>query len=88
MTDLTRYLCEYIGATLLGEGPVAPEEELLLSGQLDSLMVVRLIAHIEERYNVKIPATDVILENMKSADAMSGYLARTFGHNGILTAIE
>lgn len=88
MTDLTQYLCEYIGATLLGEGAVAPEEELLLSGRLDSLMVVRLIAHIEERYSVKIPATDVLLDNMKSAEAMSGYLTRTFGHDGILAAVE
>lgn len=79
MTSVESYLCHYIGETLLGERPVAAEEELLLSGRLDSLMVVRLIAHIEEKYALKIPATDVVLENMKSAGAMAAYLDRAFG---------
>lgn len=82
MSDVTSYLSVYVGETLLGEAPVDPDEELLLSGILDSLMVVRMIAHIEEQFSVKVPATDVVLDNMKSVRAIADYLERTFAVSG------
>lgn len=83
MKDVQTYLCQYIGETLLADVPVAPDEELLLSGLLDSLMVVRMIAHLEETFTLRIPATDVVLDNMKTAGAISDYLTRAFGESAL-----
>ncbi len=50
-------------------------DELLLSGLVDSLGAVRLIAHIEEQLGVRIPPEDVVIENFQSVDAIVAYLA-------------
>ena len=79
MQDIETYLCGYIGEEILGEAAVAADDELLLSGRLDSLMVVRLVVHIEERYGLTIPPTDVILQNVQTAGALAAYLRETHG---------
>jgi acyl carrier protein len=50
------------------------DEELLLSGRIDSLGIVRLIALIEEDFQVHIPPEDVIIENFMTLDAIGSYL--------------
>jgi acyl carrier protein len=54
---------------------LADDDELLLSGLVDSLGAVRLITFIETELNAKIPPEDVIIENFQSVDAMAAYLA-------------
>lgn len=51
-------------------------DELLLSGLVDSLGAVRLIAHIEEHLGVRIPPEDVVIENFQSVDAIVAYLTQ------------
>lgn len=50
------------------------EEDLLMSGVLDSISAMKLVATIEQELNLKIPATDVTFENFQSARAMADYL--------------
>ena len=62
---------------LMGRAPtLADDEELLLSGLVDSLGAVRLITFIETDLGVKIPAEDVIIENFQMIDAMAAYLTQ------------
>jgi acyl carrier protein len=51
-----------------------PEDDLLLSGLLDSLGVLRLIGHIEATLGVQIPAQDVTIEHFGSIQAIASYL--------------
>lgn len=51
-------------------------DELLLSGLVDSLGAMRLVAHLETAYGIKVPAEDVLLEHFESIDAIAAYLGR------------
>ncbi len=59
---------------------LAPDDELLLDGVLDSLGVMRLVEFIESETGVRIPPQDVTLENFHSISAIAGYLQR---HDGV-----
>lgn len=78
-TPLEAALCAYVSADLLDGMVVAPDEELLLSELLDSLSVVRLVAHLETQYAVTIPPEDVVLETMQTVRAVASYLSTTHG---------
>ena len=56
------------------EAEIAPDQDLLLSGSLDSLDVVRLVEHLETESGVEIPAQDVTLENFGSLASIDSYL--------------
>lgn len=72
-------LIKYIEENLLvdqdGE-ELSAEEDLLGGGLIDSIGIMRLIAFIEEEYNVKVQPQDMTIENFVSVDAMCTYLDR------------
>jgi acyl carrier protein len=54
--------------------PIADDQDLLLSGLVDSLGVVRMISFIEQTMEVAIPPEDVTLENFQTVDNIVRYL--------------
>lgn len=50
------------------------ESDLLIGGYLDSVSVIRLVAHLEDIYSVKIPPEDILIENFGSIESISTYL--------------
>ncbi|MBK8021004.1 MAG: acyl carrier protein [Chloroflexi bacterium] len=50
------------------------DDDLLLSGLLDSLNVIRLLAFIQERFGVDVPPEDVVFENFSTINAIVHYL--------------
>ena len=54
---------------------VDQNEELLMSGALDSLKIVKLVAHIEQRFGCTIDAAEVLPENFESALAIAVFVA-------------
>lgn len=52
------------------------DDDLLLNQVLDSLGVMRLVAHIEEAEGMIIPAEDVTIENFSSLRLIDAYLSR------------
>jgi acyl carrier protein len=71
-------LRQYLLNELLNLPPqasLADDDDLLLSGWLDSLGVVRLIAFIEESLSTTVPPEDVTIENFLTINAMSAYLS-------------
>ena len=69
-------IAQFMSDTLLSGANVTHDENLLLTGRLDSLGVMTLVAYLEKQTGQPIPASDVTLENFASIDAMSDYLAR------------
>lgn len=70
-------LSEYVSEELLMREPGDPvdaDEELLLSGLVDSIGIMRLVGFIESDLNISIPPEDVTLENFSSVAAISAYL--------------
>lgn len=70
-------IIKYIQENLLvgkGEVELSPEDDLLGSGLLDSMGVMRLVAFIEENFNVKIPPQDIVIENFMNVRSITKYV--------------
>ena len=67
---------------LLQGQEVANDENLLLSGMLDSLAVMSLVAFIEKDFAISIPFGDVVIENFQSIDAIVAYVDGRVSENG------
>ncbi|MEM9619619.1 MAG: acyl carrier protein [Pseudomonadota bacterium] len=59
---------------LLNGKEVADDQDLLISGIIDSLGVMRLVRLLEAEFDIKIPAEDVVIEHFGSIDMLTAYL--------------
>jgi len=57
------------------DGDVASDTDLLLSGLVDSLGVIRITQWIEDELEVDVPPGDVTLENFQTVDRIVEYLS-------------
>ena len=74
MKDVVR---QFITAELLNgraDVELKDADNLLLSGLIDSLGMMRLVAFIEEDLQIPVPPEDVTIENFVSLDAIGAYL--------------
>lgn len=53
---------------------IEPTEDLLLSGFLDSMNVLRLVAYLEEKSSLSIPPEDVTLEHFGTLENIHTYI--------------
>ena len=75
-------LKDFICKTLLDGRNVQADENLLLSGLLDSLGVMSLVAFVEKQYAIEIPFEDVIIENFATLDAIENYIRASESQDG------
>jgi len=68
---------QYISTTILSDSaaPITDNEDLLVSGVLDSIGVMKLAGHLESECDITIPAQDIILENFSTLKQIHSYLA-------------
>lgn len=64
----------YISEALLSGTEIADDDDLLLSGLLDSLSVIRLVQHLESEFAVRVPPEDIVIEHFTSVDTIVAYL--------------
>lgn len=72
-------LTEYITTTLLngrGSAELAPTDNLLLSGLIDSLGVMQLVKYVESENGIKIQAGEITLKNFKTINAIVNFIDR------------
>ena len=50
------------------------DENLLMSGLVDSVGILRLIAHVSDRLEVTVPPQDLVPGNFRTVRVMAGYL--------------
>jgi acyl carrier protein len=70
-------IIKYIRENLLngkGEIELSPEDDLLGSGILDSMGVMRLVGFVEETFNIKVPPEDIVIENFMDVQAITKYV--------------
>ena len=73
-------LISYIQTELLlglTKEPITIETELVTTGLLDSIAVMRLVSHIEKTLSRRIPEQDMILENFATVGALTEYLNKS-----------
>lgn len=76
--ELLTFLNQEILAAPEGEG-CAADDELLLSGIVDSISVMRLVGHVEDAFGVVIPPEDVTIERFETVSAIAGYVIERRG---------
>ena len=82
-TALTDELAGYIEREVaLEPEPVAADTDLLLTGLVDSLGVLRIVDWLEDRLGVDIDPADVVLEHFRTVGDMVEYLRTVHGHDG------
>lgn len=61
----------------LGQGPssLAPDEDLLASGLIDSLGVTQLSAFLEERFGIAVTDADLVPGNFKTLERIETYVS-------------
>ena len=67
---------EFIQSSILNNSsdPIGDDQDLLLSGLLDSLSVVRLVTWLEKQCGIKIPPEDILVEHFGSLDQIVAYM--------------
>ena len=66
----------YVVGELLSGKDVGDKDDLLLSGLVDSLGVMRLVIYLEQQYSIKIPPEDVVIDNFMNIETISLYLEK------------
>ena len=75
--EIREYICKEL---LLDDTVVIGDDEnLLVTGVLDSLALMRLVTHLEDVCDIEIPALDITLENFASLSTIKGYLSDRLG---------
>ncbi len=74
--DTEALIIEFIRKHLAGDDTldIDPEENLLVGGLMDSVGLVRLVAHLKDELGLSIPPQDLLPGNFRSVRVMSEYL--------------
>lgn len=67
-------ICELLSTEFLDGAALDIDDEILISGRLDSLGVMTLVTLLEARIGKAIPPEDIVLEHFSSASAIAAYL--------------
>jgi acyl carrier protein len=70
---ITTFIAEEILANR--DAVLDAEENLLTSGYVDSVGIMRLIAHLEATLDTKVPPTDLVPQNFRTIRIMAAYLS-------------
>ena len=77
MNSKQAIIIKYIQENLLsgkGEIDLSPDDDLLGSGLLDSMGVMRLVGFVEETFDLKVPPEDIVIENFMDVEAITKYV--------------
>lgn len=56
------------------------DDDLLTTGRVDSLGVMRLIGFLESKYAMSIPMEDITIENFLNCDSIGAYLVANYAN--------
>ncbi len=73
---MIKKLADYLVEEILQESDLVlePDEDLLSTGLVDSMGIVRYIAWISEEFDIEIPTEDMIIDNFINLEAISRYI--------------
>ena len=72
---MNQLIIDYIQEHLLdNQQEIGPEDDLLNSGIVDSIGLMRLVAFLENHCDIKIPPQDLVIDNFINVNAIETYL--------------
>ncbi len=79
MSIRRRKIMDYVSAELLAHPELGldEDEEILATGRIDSMSVMRLVSFIQEEFSITIPNEDLVVDNFRSVDAIDAYVSRS-----------
>ena len=78
MKDLLKHYIEHDMLSNRGGGTLGDDDNLLMTGLVDSVGMMSLVVFIEDTFDVHVPPEDVTIENFLSVSTIDAYL-RTRG---------
>ena len=78
-SEISNSIHTYLQSKAACSQPLTNDQDLLLSGILDSLGIADLLAFLESEYAIKIALEDVTVENFATISTMTAFVARTQG---------
>jgi acyl carrier protein len=76
LDSLTADLIEMIREEITFGEPVEADTDLLLTGLVDSIGVVRIVTWIEDQLEIEIDPVDIVLENFQTVSLMVDFTRR------------
>jgi len=76
LDDLATDLIDMIQTEITYGQPVETDTDLLLTGLVDSLGVIRIVTWMEDHLEIEIDPIDVVLENFQTVGLMVEYARR------------
>jgi acyl carrier protein len=73
--QLINYLVTEVAADL-GKNSLAPEEDLLEQGIIDSMGIMSLISFMEEKFAIIIEEQEIVPEHFQTVSAMASFVIR------------
>lgn len=74
-TSTQEALVQFVAKEILNDHEgLAADDDLLGTGLIDSLGIMRLVAHLDEAYQVSAPPEDVTIENFRTLEAVAAYI--------------
>lgn len=80
--DTTEKVTDFVIVELLDSPPdleLEPTTPLLMDGLVSSIAAMRLIAYLEETFDISVPPEDVTLENFGTIAQISQYVSQRSG---------
>lgn len=71
MKDLEKFLLsEIISNSGLDKNFIAPDENLISSGIIDSMGILKLVSYLEKSFNIKIANEEIVPENFQTLNSL------------------
>ena len=81
--NIEKVLRQYISEELVdNDEEVGDDENLLADGMVDSMGMLRLVAFIDETWELRVPPEDFIIENFRTISDLRRYLTIRLGAEG------
>ena len=74
--NIATNLREYIQREIAKGRELSDDESLLDGGILDSLAIVKLVAYVEDEFDIEVPDSDFDPENFESISAIAQLIER------------
>jgi acyl carrier protein len=74
VADLEKFILDITQGT--GVEAVAPDEDMLANGIIDSHGLMELVGFIEQRYRISVADEDLVPENFQSLEHIAAFVAR------------
>ena len=76
-------ISKFIAANLLRtpETQISSEQDLVGTGMIDSMGIMRLVEHIETSFDISVAPEDVTIENFLNTQLMAEYVLRSQSQN-------